>query len=49
MFSSHKALADENGVSFWIPGTFGSLAATPLQPGWSLANIYYHDSVSGGR
>ena len=48
MFFSHKALADENGVSFWIPGTFGSLAATPLQPGWSLANIYYHTSVSAG-
>ena len=47
-FFSHKALADENGVSFWIPGTFGSLAATPLQPGWSLANIYYHTSVSAG-
>ena len=47
-FFSHKALADENGVSFWIPGIFGSLAATPQQPGWSLANIYYHTSVSAG-
>jgi hypothetical protein len=28
MFSS-KALADENGISFWVPGFFGSLAATP--------------------
>ena len=27
-FCSHKALADENGVSFWISGTFGSLAST---------------------
>ena len=42
------ALADEGGVSFWIPGLFGSLAATPQQPGWSLANIYYHTSVSAG-
>src|ERR1700745_1659255 len=42
------ALADESGVSFWIPGLFGSLAATPQQPGWSLANIYYHTSVSAG-
>jgi hypothetical protein len=33
-------------VSFWIPGFFGSLAATPQQPGWSLATIYYHTSVS---
>jgi hypothetical protein len=33
------SLADEGGVSFWIPGLFGSLAATPQQPGWSLTNI----------
>jgi hypothetical protein len=45
---SQCALADEGGVSFWIPGFFGSLAATPQQPGWSLANIYYHTSVSAG-
>src|SRR5262245_33755762 len=43
-----SALADEGGVSFWIPGFFGSLAATPQQPGWSLATIYYHTSVSAG-
>ena len=48
MFFSHGALADEGGVSFWIPGLFGSLAAVPQQPGWSLANIYYHTSVSAG-
>src|SRR4051794_40405820 len=48
MFYSRCALADEGGVSFWIPGLFGSLAATPQQPGWSLANIYYHTSVSAG-
>jgi hypothetical protein len=42
------AHADEGGVSFWVPGFFGSLAATPQQPGWSLANIYYHTSVSAG-
>ena len=46
--SPHSALADEGGVSFWIPGLFGSLAATPQQPGWSMANIYYHTSVSAG-
>jgi hypothetical protein len=40
------ARADESGVSFWIPGFFGSLAATPQQPGWSLASIYYHTDVS---
>ena len=48
MFFSHRALADEGGVSFWVPGFFGSLAATPQQPGWSLTNVYYHTSVSAG-
>jgi hypothetical protein len=42
------ALADEGGVSFWIPGFFGSLAAAPQQPGWSLTNIAYQTSVSAG-
>src|SRR5438045_3832819 len=42
------AMADEGGVSFWVPGLFGSLAATPQQPGWSFASIYYHTSVSAG-
>ena len=41
--------ADEAGVSAWLPGTFGSLAAVPGQPGLALAAIYYHTSVSGGR
>ena len=41
-----KAAADEDGVSFWIPGFFGSLAAAPQQPGWSLTSIYYHTDVS---
>jgi hypothetical protein len=42
------ACADEGGVSFWVPGFFGSLAAAPQQPGWSVTNIYYHTSVSAG-
>jgi len=46
--SAPSALADEGGVSFWIPGFFGSLAAAPQQPGWSLTSIYYHTSVSAG-
>ena len=45
-FSS--ARADEGGVSLWLPGFFGSLAAAPQQPGWSLTSIYYHTSVSAG-
>jgi hypothetical protein len=42
------AVADEGGISVWLPGQFGSLAAAPQQPGWSFANIYYHTSVSAG-
>lgn len=38
--------ADEGGVSFWIPGQFGSLAAVPAQPGWSFANIGYYTNIS---
>jgi hypothetical protein len=39
------AHADEGGVSFWLPGLFGSLAAVPVTPGWSLGAIYYHTTV----
>jgi hypothetical protein len=47
IFSTPKsALADEDGTSFWIPGFFGSLAAAPQQPGWSLASILYNTNVS---
>src|SRR5258705_5713175 len=45
---AQNASADEGGVSFWVPGFFGSLAASPLQPGWSLTSIYYHTTVSAG-
>jgi hypothetical protein len=48
MVFSQRALADESGISFWVPGFFGSLAATPQQPGWSLATVDYHTSVSAG-
>jgi hypothetical protein len=43
-----SGLADEGGVSFWLPGFFGSLAAAPQQAGWSLTSTYYHTSVSAG-
>jgi hypothetical protein len=46
--SPKAALADEGGVSFWVPGFFGSLAAAPLVPGWSQTEIYYHTTVSAG-
>ena len=39
------AKADESGISFWLPGLFGSLAAVPVTPGWSLGSVYYHASV----
>jgi hypothetical protein len=44
----NMASADEGGVSFWIPGFFGSLAATPQQAGFSITEIYYHTSVNAG-
>src|SRR5438874_12451336 len=40
------AYADETGVSYWLPGRFSSLAATPQVPGWSMAEVYYHTTVS---
>jgi hypothetical protein len=43
---ARDARADEGGVSFWVPGFFGSFAAAPQQPGWSLTTIYYHTDVS---
>jgi hypothetical protein len=42
------SLADENGVSFWVPGLFGSLAAVPQQPGVSMTIINYYTSVGAG-
>ena len=40
------AFADENGISFWLPGIYGSLAAAPQQPGFTFTAINYFDSVS---
>src|SRR5262245_38368807 len=40
------ARADEGGVSFWLPGLFGSLAAVPVQPGFAWATFVYNTSVS---
>src|SRR5262249_298372 len=42
------SVADEGGVSFWLPGFFGSLAAAPQVPGFSVANIVYYNQVSAG-
>ena len=46
LIMSATGYADEGGVSYWLPGRFSSLAATPQVPGWSMAEIYYHTSVS---
>jgi hypothetical protein len=46
--TSSASLADESGTSFWLPGQFGSLAALPETPGWAIASVYYHTSVSAG-
>ena len=40
------SFADEGGVSFWLPGTYGSLAAVPMNPGWSFSTVYYPLFVS---
>jgi len=48
MLQSTSASADEGSVSMWVPGFFGSLAATPQQPGFSFAAIYLHPSVTAG-
>jgi hypothetical protein len=47
-FCLSTARADEGGISFWVPGQFGSLAAVPAQPGWSAAGIYYQTTVNAG-
>ena len=43
--TSGAAYADESGISYWLPGRFSSLAATPQVSGWSMAVVYYHTSV----
>ncbi|QFY62900.1 phenol degradation protein meta (plasmid) [Rhizobium grahamii] len=45
---AQEARADESGISFWLPGLYGSFAAVPAQPGWSFATVYIHPSVSAG-
>jgi len=45
----HVAAADEGGISFWLPGLYGSFAATPTEPGWSWATLYVHSAVDEAR
>jgi hypothetical protein len=48
MLSMSAARADEAGISMWVPGFFGSLAATPQSPGFSFASVFIAPSVGGG-
>jgi len=47
--ASTSAPADEGGVSFWQPGTYNSLSATPNQPGWSVSSNIYTGPTFGGN
>jgi hypothetical protein len=42
------ALADEGGVSFWLPGQYGSFAAIAPSSGWSLPLVFYGYQGSAG-
>jgi hypothetical protein len=44
--STDRAKADAGGLSFWLPGAFGSLAAAPGVPGWAYSTIYLHAQES---
>lgn len=48
MCCTRSALADEGGVSFWLPGNFSSFVATPSDPGWTLPLIYYSSAAEAG-
>ena len=50
-YGSQPAKADQGGLSFWLPGVFGSLAAVPGVPGWAFTTIYLHleESATGGK
>jgi hypothetical protein len=49
--SPQRAVADEGGVSFWLPGQYGNFAAVAPTPGWSLPLMFYNygGAVSAGR
>jgi hypothetical protein len=43
-----SARADEGGISFWLPGQYGSFAAVAPEPGWSLPYVFYNYGGSAG-
>jgi len=48
LLAPQRASADEGGISFWLPGLFGSLAAAPGVPGWAWSTVYIHTDVAAG-
>ncbi len=46
--SSPAVRADEGGVSFWLPGQYGSFAAIAPAPGFSLPTVSYVYSGDAG-
>jgi hypothetical protein len=46
---SHPGVADESGVSFWLPGQYGSYAAVPGKPGLSFETTFYHATADASR
>ncbi|WP_395689282.1 transporter [Aestuariivirga sp.] len=45
------AQADEGGVSFWLPGQYGSFAAIAPEPGFSIPTVtyYYQGEMKAGK
>jgi hypothetical protein len=46
VLAPERAVADEGGVGFWLPGQFGSLAAAPQVPGWAVGIVNFYTSVN---
>ena len=44
----NAVLADEDGVSFWLPGLYGSLASVPSAPGFTFYTFNYYTNVTAG-
>jgi len=47
--ATSKAHADEGGVSFWLPGQYGSFAAIAPADGWSMPMQAYTYQGSAGK
>ena len=47
--SLSTAVADEAGVSFWLPGQYAAFAAQPGKPGLSFETAFYHATASAQR